>query len=187
MRLRELAGGLVAAVVMAAFAGCGSGGSPSGVTAAAYVKSVCNAVAPFQGDVVKRSNELNATNFATAADGKKAIQGFLSAVATDTDRSVSKLKAAGTPAVTGGERVASDLVSAFKRLRSTIHHALKQANALPTDNPESFQKAANSLGKTVQTSISGIGGSLSQLRSPELDKAAANEPACRSLGGAAAL
>ncbi len=183
MDLRKLAGAPATALAIAVLAGCGSSGSSSGVTPAAYVKSICTAVAPFEADVVKRSNQLNVTTLANAEQGKKAIQGFLSAVASDTDQTISKLRAAGTPNVSNGKQLGDTVVSAFTELKAAVGHALNQANALPTSNPEAFKKAATELGNSVRTSMSGIGASLGKLKSPELEKAAAKEPACTSLGG----
>ncbi|MBV9423437.1 MAG: hypothetical protein JOZ98_11030 [Solirubrobacterales bacterium] len=184
MHLRKLAGAPATALAIAALAGCGSSGSSSSVTPAAYVKSICTAVTPFEADVVKRSDELNLTTLANAEQGKKAIQGFLSAVSDDTDRALSKLKGAGTPNVSNGKQLADTVVSAFTQLKAAVGHALAQAEALPTSSPEAFKTAATHLGTTVRTSMSGIGSSLDKLKSPELEKAAAKEPACTSLGAA---
>jgi hypothetical protein len=184
MYLRKLAGA-AAAMAIAVLTGCGSSGSSSsGVTPAVYVKSICTAVAPFEADVVKRSEELNVATLANAAQGKKAIQGFLSAVSNDTDQALSKLKAAGTPKISNGKQLADTVVSAFTQLKGAVAHALDQADALPTSSPDAFKKAATDLGSTVRTSMSGIGASLGRLKSPELEKAAAKEPACTSLAGA---
>jgi hypothetical protein len=183
MHLPKLVGALATAVVVCLLAGCGSSGS-SGVTPAAYVKSICTAVAPFETDVVKRTDQLNLATLASADQGKKAIQGFLSGVKADTDQALSKLKAAGTPSIDNGKQLAATVVSAFSQLKAAVGHALAQADALPTNSPEAFRKAAAGLGTTVRTSMGGIGSSLGRLKSPELEKAAAKERACTTLGRA---
>lgn len=184
MHLRKLGGTSAAALVVFVLAGCGGSGASdanAGVTPAAYVRSICTAVQPFVNDVVRRSDKLNSGTLPSVAQGKKAIQGFLSGVSNDTDVTISKLKAAGAPKVSNGRQLADKVVSAFTHLKTSVNHALNQANALPTDTPAHFKTAATRLGGTVRTSMSGIGTSLNGLTSPELEKAAAKEPACTSL------
>jgi hypothetical protein len=174
---------LVAALLGGALAGCGGGGS-SKVSAGTYVKSICAAVGPFERDVQSRSSALNLSNISNPAQGKQALRSFLNAVVADTDKAVSKLKSAGTPNVTNGKQISGALVNAFSRLRSALERAANGAAALPTGTPQAFKSAAASLGTTVQGSMSAIGSSLSGLRSPDLERAAAKEPTCRSLAAA---
>jgi type VI protein secretion system component VasK len=183
MRRSRLFATAAATLAMAvALAGCGSSGS-SGVTAAAYVKSICTAVVPFERDVATRSTALGLASLSTPAQGKHAIQGFLSAVATDTNRALTRLQAAGTPNVSNGKTLASTVVAAFAALRSAVARALVQADALPTTSPAAFKAGATGLGSTVRSSMGGIDASLGKLKSVELEKAAAHEPACASLQG----
>ncbi len=168
------------AVVMA---GCGSSGSASsGVSAATYVKSICGAVGPFEKDVQTRSSALALTRLNGASQGKRALHGFLSAVASHTDRTLSQIKAAGTPSVSNGKAIAAALVSAFTQLRTTMHQAVSQAGSLPTGSPSAFKAAAQSLGSSVRSSMTDIGSGLRGLRNAQLEKAAASEPACKQLG-----
>jgi hypothetical protein len=95
---------------------------------------------------------------------------------------VTKLKAAGTPDVKNGKQVQTAIVGAFTQLKSALQTAAGQAGNLPTSSPTAFQSAAQKLGSTVQSSMSGIGSSLSNLKSPDLEAAAKKEPACTSLG-----
>jgi hypothetical protein len=166
--------------IAALLAGCGS--SSSGVSASSYVKSICNAVTPFEKDVTTRSSALNLTTLTNASAGKKALQGFLSAVATDTDQVITRLKAAGSPNVSNGDKIAKGVVNAFTQLKSAMSRAVTQANSLPTNTPQAFKTAAQNLGTTVRSSMTSIGSGLSSLKSTDLEKAAAKEPACKSLG-----
>lgn len=176
---------LPALVVMAAvvLAGCGSSSS-SGVSPAAYVKSICSAIGPFEKDVQSRSSALNLSSLTSAAQGKSALHNFLNAVVSDTDAAVSKLKAAGTPNVKNGKAISTGIVSAFTQLRTALAGAASQASSLPTGSPAAFKTAAEKLGTDVRSSMSSIGASLGNLKSADLEKAAAKEPACKSLGGA---
>jgi hypothetical protein len=171
---------ILAALVLA---GCGSSGS-SDVTAAAYVKSICSAVAPFEKDVLTRSSALNLTAVKSPAQGKQALSSFLSAIATDTDGAVSKLQSAGTPKVSNGKQISSAILSAFSQLKTAMHKAASQSKALPTSTTKAFQTGATTLGNNVRTAMTSIGQNLqsSTLKSSELQKAAQKEPACKSIG-----
>jgi hypothetical protein len=181
--------------VAIALAGCGSsskssssgssGGSTttssSKVSAASYVKSICSAIAPFEKDVQARSSALNLSSIKSASQGKTALQGFLTAVASDTDKAVTQLKAAGTPEVQNGPAISQGIVTAFTQLKSALSTAATQAGSLPTNSAQSFKTAAQSLGTNVQGSMSKIGSSLGNLKSADLEKAAASDPTCKSL------
>ncbi len=169
---------------VAVIAGCGSGGSSSGVSAGTYVRSICSAVGPFEKDVAARSNALNTARFTSAAEGKKAVQGFLTGVSADTDRALSRLRAAGTPGVDQGTAISTTIVGAFEQLRQAIGSAFTQSKSLSTTSPQAFKDGANHLGRTVRSSLSAISASLGKLQSADLEKAAAKEPACTALSGA---
>ncbi len=180
---RKVPAVLAMLATVAALAGCG-GSSSSGVSAAAYVKAICSSVGPFEKDVQTRSKSLNLAS-ANAAQGKKALQGFLAGIAADTDKTVTQLKAAGTPSVTNGKQIATTLVGAFSALKGTLVRAEGKAGSLPTGSPQAFQAAAQSLGTSVESSMSSIGSSLNGLKSSDLEKAAANDPTCKSLASGA--
>jgi len=184
MGCRKLRAALAALAGAAVVAGCGSGGSSSGVSAATYVKSICNAVGPFEKDVAARSNALNTAKLTSAAQGKKAVQDFLGAVSADTDKALLQLQAAGTPSVDNGKTISTTIVGAFGELKQAIGSALIQAKSLSTTSPKAFKNGANQLGGTVRSSLSGISASLGKLKSADLEKAAAKEPACTALSGA---
>jgi hypothetical protein len=148
------------------------------------VRSICTAVGPFEKDVAARSNALNAATLTSAAEGKKAVKDFLTAVSADTDKALSGLQSAGTPSVEQGKAISTEIVGAFKQLRQAIGSALTQAKSLPTTSSQAFTNGANQLGGTVRSSLGGITASLGKLRSAELEKAAAKEPACTALSGA---
>jgi hypothetical protein len=167
----------LAAIV--AVAGCGS--SSSGVSAAAYVKSICQAVGPFQKDVATRAGALNVSTITNPASGKTALEGFLGAVASDADKALNQLKAAGTPNISNGKAVSDALVNAFSQVKNALTQAKSQAGNLPTGSPLAFKTAATSIGTTVQSSLTGIGTSLGGLKSPDLEKAAASEQSCKAL------
>lgn len=175
---------LLSPLLVLAVAGCGSG-KPKGVTAAAYTRSICTAVTPFENDVVRRSAALDVSPVSNPVQGKKALQSFLTAVSGDTDRALGELKAAGSPNVPNGKQISAAIVRAFTQLQGAMGRAVTQANALPTNSPKSFQAASQSLGANVRVSMNNIGTNLqsSTVKSPELEKAAARQPACMALNG----
>jgi hypothetical protein len=165
-----------------ALAACGGSSGSSGTTPAAYVKSICQAVGPFEKDVQNRSNSLNLSTIKSPAEGKKALQDFLNSVGTDTDTAVTRLKSAGAPSVNNGKQISSAIVNAFSQLRAALGQAASSASSLPTTSAAAFKTAADALGTNVRTSMSSIGSSLSGLKSPALEQAAKKEPTCQRLG-----
>lgn len=171
-----------ALAISLALTACG-GSSSSTVSPAAYVKSICQAVGPFEREVAARSKALNFGSIKSPAQGKQALQSFLGSIASGTDQAVSKLKNSGTPKVTNGKQIQAAIVGAFTQLKNALGQAVTSADQLPTSSPTAFRSAAVTLGKTVQGSMSGIGSSLSGLKSAELQSAAKTEPTCQHLGG----
>ena len=57
--------------------------------------------------------------------------------------------------------------------------AVTKSDSLPTDSPSSFKTAAQALGASVRGSLNNIDSS--GLSNPDLEKAAANQAACKSL------
>jgi hypothetical protein len=157
---------------------CGSSGS-SKVSANKYVAAICSAISPLEKDIATRSSALNNATAANAAQAKKTLQGFLTAVEQGSANALSKIKAAGTPDISGGKTVAATIVRAFTELRDAMRVAVTKSNSLPTDSPASFKTAAQALGASVRGSLNNIDSS--GLSNPALEKAAANEPACKSL------
>jgi hypothetical protein len=181
MRGRKTVGLVCVLVISITLTACGGSGS-SGVSPATYVKSICQAIGPFEQSVQSRSTALkNLTGVKSPAQGKQLLQNFLNAVASDTDTALTKLKAAGSPSVSNGKQVSQAVVGAFTQLKSALQKAAASAGSLPTTSPEAFRAAAVQLGSSVQTSMTGIGSSLSNLKSSDLESAAKKEPACQSL------
>ena len=168
--------------VVALCAGCGSSGSSktsaAKTSAADYVKSVCSAISPLERDVVTRSSALNipATD---ATHAKKTLQGFLGAVEQDSEHALSKIQAAGTPDIAHGTAVAGTIVKVFTQLRDTMRIAVTKAQSLPTDSAASFKAGAEQLGSSVRGSLKNLDSS--GLSNPDIEKAAASQPACKSL------
>lgn len=173
---------LAAVALTATLAACG-GSSSSGVSAGSYVKSICQAIGPFEKDVQTRSRALDLSTLTSATQGKKALQDFLTAIVADTDQAVNKLKSAGTPNVNNGKKISGAIVAAFTQAQTALSQAKDKAASLPTGSAQAFKTAAQSLGTGILSSMNNIGTSLGNLKSPELEQAAKKEPACNSVSG----
>ena len=162
-------------------AGCGSSSSNTGVSADAYVKTVCTAVKGWASDIDTRSGALNVATIKNAVEGKAAIQTFFKAAVSDTSDVVAKLQAAGQPGIKNGKTISGAFVTAFTQIETALKKGQSQANALPINSPTAFRDAGRTLANSVQSSLNNIGSGLSGLKSPELESAAKKEPACASL------
>jgi hypothetical protein len=178
MRFGSLRTGLAVVLVTAICAGCGSSGS-SKVNVDTYVGSVCSAISPLEKDVVSRSSALNGATAANATEAKKALQGFLVAVESDSNHALTKIQAAGTPDINNGKNVAGTIVKAFTQLRDAMKVALTKSDSLPTGSPSSFRTAAQALGASVKSALNNIDSS--GFSNPDIEKAAGAQPACKTL------
>ncbi len=178
VRIGSSGSALAIVLAFAVCAGCGSSGT-SKVSAATYVGTVCSAISPLERDVVTRSGALNSTTAPNATQAKKALKGFLVAVAADAAHALSKVQSAGTPDISNGKTVAGTITRTFTELRDALRVAVTKSNSLPTDSPSSFKTAAQALGASVRNSLNGIDSS--GLTNPDLQKAAAGQPSCKSL------
>jgi hypothetical protein len=161
-------------IVLTLCAGCGSSGSPK-VSAKAYVKSVCSAISPLERDIQAHNN----ASAPSAAQAKKSLQTFLNAIELDSEHAVSQIRSAGTPDISNGKAVAGTIVKAFTEVRDAIKLATAKSSSLPTGSATAFKAAAQALGASVSGSLKSV--DVSGLSNPELEKAAAGEPACKSL------
>jgi hypothetical protein len=168
-------------VVITLCAGCGSSGSSdsSKVPTATYVKTVCSAIAPLERDVITRTQALSGSTAGSAVQAKKTLESFLAAVSKDADQAVSRISSAGTPDISGGKAVANEIVRAFSQLRDAMHAAATKAASLPTNSASAYKTAAQALNANVRTSLNNIDAS--GLSNPDIERAAAKEPVCKSL------
>jgi hypothetical protein len=176
--VKAILGVLTALFVLAA---CGSSSRDGMVSAGTYMKSICSALGPWETGLKARSGALKPPPTATAAQRKKAVQEFLRAVIDDTGSALTRLRAAGSPDVSGGKKLAADLVGAFAQLQATYARAAQQADKLPTRSVLALQDAVFNIASTVDSSLTNIGTRLGALETPELKRAAAKQPACQKL------
>lgn len=171
----------VAAVAAALIAGCGSS---SDVKPAAYVKSVCQALGNWRNTIQGAGIALQSSGAATASRpvAKEDYQRFVGSLVTATRRAANALKAAGTPAVPHGQRIAQRLAGAFDRATEGLTRASTQAKSISTDSASHFQAGTSAVSAQIHSALEQI-AQASPGQSKALRSAAAKEPACATLAG----
>ena len=177
------------------FAACGGddGETPEGespaeepaaeeVSAEEFVSTLCTEMQNWITSLQEGQAEVQANvEPGNAESGKQALAAFFDGAIEATDSLVAAIEDAGTPGVDGGPEVQQELITKFQEARDALQGARDQVDSLPTDDPQAFADAAESLGQTIQTQLSAIGDALSTLSQAELDEAAQTEPACTAL------
>jgi predicted lipid-binding transport protein (Tim44 family) len=175
---------------------CGGGGGGSGggggvafgggskVGAQQWIKSACTSIGTWVRDIQKRVSGVTSQTPNSAEEGKKAITDFFEAVIADTGRLVDELRAAGTPDVDNGDQIETAILTALGNAKSALEQARTRVEGLPTNNPQAFLKAIQTMSQAVQGAFQKAGQQFSNLRSPELEAAAAKEPACKAITAA---
>jgi hypothetical protein len=185
VRRRAISPVLVAAVAAVVLAGCGGS---SGVSPAAYVKSVCTALTSWR-DSVQTAGSVLQTAIGTdkhlsLAQGKTAYVAFVEALLTATTSTETSLKRAGVPAVNGGAQVSTTLVHAFQGAQKALAGAASQASLIPTTSTPAYAAAAGQVTSKIRTALSSM-TAVSPRRNAQLRAAADREPACSALKAAA--
>jgi hypothetical protein len=168
------------ALTLALF-GCG-GSSSSGVTAAAYVKSVCGTLAAWKTDVTGAAGKLQTASSAakTLAAGKREYVVFVTSLVAATRRAAAGLQAAGVPNVTNGKQGATALSQAFAHASTSLAGTITQAQAIPTTSASAYQAAASGVSNQFKQSLNGLANA-SPKRNGQLRAAAVKDPTCKAL------
>jgi hypothetical protein len=180
---------LVLVVSMLALTACGGGGAPSasqsGVSAPAYVKSICGTLTTWKNDIQSAGGQLQTGSSAakSLADGKQQYVVFITSLVAATRKAAVGLKAAGVPSVHNGSDIATSLQGAFARASASLNQAVARAKAIPTTNAHAYQAATSGVTNQFKQSLSGI-ASLTPKDNAQLNAAAAQEPSCKALTSA---
>lgn len=153
------------------------------VSAEEYVSTLCTEMQNWLTKLQEGQAEVQATvqPGAPPEEGQAALATFFDGAVTATEELVTAIQGAGSPDVSGGEEIASELVAKFEEAQTALSDARAQVDSLPVDDRQAFAQAATKLGTTIQTQLQAIGTALSSLSQPELDAAAAEDPACMQL------
>jgi hypothetical protein len=165
-----------------AVAGCG-GSSHSGVSPAAYVKSVCTAATSWRNAIQSAGTKLSSgVNTKSLTKAKAEYVAFVNSLVTATGQAESQLKSAGSPAVSNGEQISGSLVHIFNAAKGTLAQAASQASALPTSSPRAFETSASKVVTSIRSSLAGM-SNVTPEKNAELHAAASKDKTCQSLAG----
>jgi hypothetical protein len=171
---------LATAALAVAVEGCG-GSSSSGVTPAAYVKSVCTAATNWRNAIQTAGTKLSAgVNTKSLTKAKDEYVAFVNSLVAATTQAENELKSAGAPSVSNGKQISSSLVSIFDAAKGTLSQASSEASALPTSSPHAFESAASKVVTSIRSSLAGM-SSVTPEKNAQLHAAAAKDKTCQSL------
>jgi hypothetical protein len=179
--MRKLVSALALCASVAALAACGDS---AGVSAASYVKSVCNTAVTWRNAIVHAGQRLQSALTSTSLPQTKSdYVDFVGTVKAATGHAADQLAAAGTPSVSNGKSIASTLVRTFNQARDSLSRAESEARAIPTDNKSTFNAAAGKVQTDVRNALAQM-SSVTPANNAQLRKAAANDPTCKRLASA---
>jgi midasin (ATPase involved in ribosome maturation) len=163
-----------------AVAGCGSSSS-SGVTPAAYVRSVCAAATNWRNSIQTAGGKLSSgVNTKSLTKAKTEYVTFVNSLVAATGQAGNALRAAGFPSVSRGKQIANSLVGIFNSARHTLANAASEAAALPTSSVHEFEIAASHVVSSIRSSLAGM-SSVTPENNAELRAAAAKDKTCQAL------
>jgi hypothetical protein len=177
-----------AVIAALALTACGSSTPSPTPTAAtvsptAYVTATCSAVAQLSRDGVIEGRRLRAgaNGVRTIAHDKSVAEAYVSALARDAGKTVTRIRAAGIPNVENGDATAAVFLSSYVRLETTLAAMGKKARSIPTSSDQAFKRATYAVGSSLGSSMQSINAGISVLRNQPLDTVAKKCPsACRS-------
>jgi hypothetical protein len=154
-----------------------------------YVKSICTAISDFQvtiGDA-QASVESQVAELSDVPSAKSAYVSFMEEFVTAVDQLRTDLKAAGTPQIENGGKLAGVLRSGIARMHAIAEGARDDASDPPTRSPAVFTKALTKISTSMDKASEQLGKSISKAAEKydtgEFDEASENEPACAVIGG----
>jgi hypothetical protein len=170
---------VTAALVLTA---CG-GSSSSGVSASAYVRSVCSAATNWRNAIQSAGTKLSAgVNTKSLPKAKAEYVGFVSSLVAATGQAENQLKSAGSPAVSNGKQISDSLVRVFDNAKGALGQAASQAATLPTSSIQAFEASASKVVTSIRSSLAGM-SNVTPEKNAQLHAAAAKDKTCQSLAG----
>ena len=181
-----------ASALVSAAAGCGSGGGGtkySGAKPDAWAATVCGALTNWAQGLQADSRTLSADlqNAKDISTVKAKFVVFLESASRSAGTMISKVKAAGPPAVKNGDELQSDLEGGLSAAKRSFEKAVAKAKALPAKDPQAFSNGVSNLGQDVEKELTATGEAFNKLGSKYNDKnlneATSKEPSCSTLSG----
>jgi hypothetical protein len=180
---------LCASTLALTAAGCGGGGkSYSGTKPSTWAATVCGALGDWakglKADSTRLSSDLSGTTDLQIIKAK--FVAFLGDAERSSGTMVTKITAAGAPAVKNGAAMQQQLVSGLEGARASFTRAIARAKKLPTTDRQAFSSGVTALGGDVQKELTATGETFNKLGDKyddtSLNKATSKEPACTNIG-----
>lgn len=167
-----------------ALAACGSEGSST----EEWAREVCGALAAWQGSLEERAQTLTGDVLQSEpAESKRLISDFLDEVVATTETMRAEVEAAGVPAVEDGEAIAGDFRAGLRQIQDAFVAAQEDVEAVPTDDPEAFQRELTQTAEELEQQGDRIAETLSSVDeeygATELGEALAGQPGCADFRG----
>lgn len=150
-----------------------------GSSAEEYVTTLCTSLSAWLTTVQEQAASQTAPE--SMKDAKTQIQGFIKAMVDATDSMISELNAQGAPDVDGGGAAHVALTGALSAVSDALAAAQDSADSISTTNEQQFQSQITAIQGQIETSASNVSTALNGLSNPDLDKAAAESPACTEM------
>ena len=188
--LRVFALLLCASTLAAAASGCGgSTKTYSGAKPEAWAATVCGALGDWaqglKADSAQLTSDLRGTTDIKVVKAK--FVAFLEKAERSSRTMVTRIGAAGPPAVKDGAAIEQQLVSGLSGAQASFTRAIARAKALPTADPQAFGKSVQALGGDVQKELTAVGDKFTKLgdtyKDGTLNKATSSEPSCAKISG----
>lgn len=190
MRVTQtIAAFLCAATLALAAAGCGGGSSKSysGTKPEVWAATVCGALGDWAEGLKADSERLGADLRGTTDLKlvKTRFVLFLGKAAKSSTTMVTRIRAAGAPAVKDGGAIQQQLLTGLSGAQTTFVRAIARAKKLPTNDPQTFSTSVQALGGDVQKELTAVGDKFQTLGDKyddkSLNKATSSEPACSKI------
>jgi hypothetical protein len=185
MFFRERRMWAAATLMVVALAACGGGGGGGGkVSAKEFAAKICPNLKKFVADAsnLQQSVQTQIGSSSSLEDAKNALLDALDTLATDFSELSQTIKDAGTPDVDNGEELVSKATQALDNAHDAIVKDKDKVEALPTDNPQQFATQVQTVFQGIQSDIQASTSLGGNVNSPELNKAFATDPTCKSIG-----
>src|SRR5436305_7148780 len=134
--------------------GSSSSSSSSSTTAATQLSSsqwigqVCGTLSSWKNDLETKSNNFQAqvTQSTDLQQAKSGLVSFLNSAVQSTNDMISKLEATGAAPTKDGQAISQALVGGVQQIQGSFTQAQASAQALPTNDPQTFSNQAKALG-----------------------------------------
>ncbi|TMM14137.1 MAG: hypothetical protein E6G01_13280 [Actinobacteria bacterium] len=173
--------------------GSSSSSSSSSTTAATQLSSsqwigqVCGTLSSWKNDLETKSNNFQAqvTQSTDLQQAKSGLVSFLNSAVQSTNDMISKLEATGAAPTKDGQAISQALVGGFQQIQVSFTQAQASAQALPTNDPQTFSNQAKALGTSLDNAGNQVGqnidAAVAKYPTDNLDKQFNANPACQSV------